>query len=62
MPIALISLSNGLCRLDRLDYVTNQSDPFFMAITPFTPHIAYQQNKPSHRYVYTPLPIQHYTT
>ncbi|KUI64363.1 Arylsulfatase [Cytospora mali] len=40
--------------LHRLDYVTNQSEPFFMAITPFTPHIAYQQNKPSHR----PIPLK----
>ncbi|ROV99828.1 hypothetical protein VSDG_02972 [Cytospora chrysosperma] len=40
--------------LDRLDYVTSQPDPFFMAITPFTPHIAFQQNKPSHR----PIPLK----
>ncbi|ROW11775.1 hypothetical protein VPNG_04939 [Cytospora leucostoma] len=40
--------------LDRLDYLTNQSEPFFMAITPFTPHIAYQQNEPSHR----PIPLK----
>ncbi|KAK2598380.1 hypothetical protein N8I77_011800 [Diaporthe amygdali] len=35
--------------LDRLDYLTNQSEPFFLGITPFTPHIAYQQKGPSHR-------------
>ncbi|CAJ2504933.1 Uu.00g123270.m01.CDS01 [Anthostomella pinea] len=36
--------------LDRLEYLTtNQSDPFFLAITPFTPHVGYQQDLPSHR-------------
>ncbi|ORY61669.1 alkaline-phosphatase-like protein, partial [Pseudomassariella vexata] len=40
--------------LDRLDYLTNQSQPFFLAITPFTPHVGYQQNKPSHR----PIPLK----
>ncbi|KAI0470070.1 arylsulfatase [Xylariaceae sp. FL0804] len=40
--------------LDRLDSLANQSDPFFLAICPFTPHVGYQQDKPSHR----PIPLQ----
>ncbi|KAI1633593.1 arylsulfatase [Biscogniauxia mediterranea] len=35
--------------LNRLDYLLNQSQPFFLAITPFTPHVGYQQDNPSHR-------------
>ncbi|KAI1824711.1 arylsulfatase [Xylaria intraflava] len=40
--------------LDRLNQLTSQSDPFFLAIAPFTPHVGFQQNKPSHR----PIPMQ----
>ncbi|KAI8624345.1 arylsulfatase [Xylariaceae sp. FL1651] len=35
--------------LDRLNNLTSQSAPFFLAIAPFTPHVGYQQDKPSHR-------------
>ncbi|KAI0146388.1 arylsulfatase [Xylariaceae sp. FL1272] len=40
--------------LDRLGYLTTKSEPFFLAIAPFTPHVGFQQNKPSHR----PIPLQ----
>ncbi|PSR75411.1 alkaline-phosphatase-like protein [Coniella lustricola] len=40
--------------LDRLDVLTNQSDPFLLTITPFTPHVAYEQGNPSSR----PIPLQ----
>ncbi|KAF3764116.1 alkaline phosphatase-like protein [Cryphonectria parasitica EP155] len=40
--------------LDRLDNLTSQSDPWFLTITPFTPHVAYEQGNPSSR----PIPLQ----
>lgn len=40
--------------LERLDNVTAQDDPFFLMITPFTPHVAYEQGNPSSR----PIPLQ----
>ncbi|KAI1332943.1 arylsulfatase [Xylariaceae sp. FL0255] len=35
--------------LDRLDALTDQSQPFLMIIAPFSPHVAFQNNKPSQR-------------
>ncbi|KAI0471555.1 arylsulfatase [Xylariaceae sp. FL0804] len=35
--------------LNRLDKLTSQKSPFFLAVCPFTPHVGFQQNRPSHR-------------
>ncbi|KAI0552598.1 arylsulfatase [Xylaria curta] len=40
--------------LSRLRNLTSQANPFFLAIAPFTPHVGFQQDKPSHR----PIPLQ----
>lgn len=41
-------------RLDRLEQLTAQEKPFFLAISPFAPHVGFQEKKPSHR----PVPQQ----
>ncbi|KAI1335289.1 arylsulfatase [Xylariaceae sp. FL0016] len=35
--------------LDRLNSLAAQSSPFFLTICPFTPHVGFQQDHPSHR-------------
>lgn len=41
-----------LNRLDRLNKLTEQEKPFFLAITPFAPHVGQKEKSPTHR----PLP------
>ncbi|KAI0491164.1 arylsulfatase [Xylaria cf. heliscus] len=40
--------------LNRLRNLTSQDTPFFLAITPFAPHVGFQEDNPSHR----PIPLQ----
>ncbi|CAN8101635.1 unnamed protein product [Discula destructiva] len=40
--------------LERMDNITASDDPFFLMITPFTPHVAYEQGRASSR----PIPLQ----
>ncbi|KAI1810156.1 arylsulfatase [Poronia punctata] len=40
--------------LNRLRNLTSQSTPFFLAIAPFAPHVAFRQDKPTHR----PIPLK----
>lgn len=40
--------------LDRLDQLTAQEKPFFLTVSPFAPHVGFQEKNPSHR----PMPQQ----